>query len=521
MVKNKCIYADIGAIRKEGFQQYLKNYFWPISEKQYQNKINSLHEKYINLTVKTKDPLLRNLLQIDIALVSELQHIYHYQLVSKFSKENGYRLFYTQISNDFFRPNWKEIQNFYRVKKFPYKKISRLTRFLIRSTLFNKHLGFFGIMKGFLAKKKLIGVGSFDALKKKYIKDTKTFCWHYDWPDLFRNKKYNLPKDRIDVFEKSFLNPYISFLKKLDPCIFDDKFVNNLQKVCLRRIRDLFEMYENCIVFDRNTKLLIAEVGKPHSKIIIFKNHSNSICFHHGSDSGEIIQGNSHEKDSLHCKKFAVPTSAIKDSYEENYSKKTLAQLNSIDYFSVNTSFYRDFYNKSLMKKSKNRIRRVMVIGYPMTPFRPMEEVGLFFYFRLEFEYKILSFLKKNGFEVIYKVHPDRANEIEGFYSDVVDKFIKDPFEDVYDYADAFVFGLTSTSTFGYALCTNKPITLFDIHGSKWNQNKKNQLKKRVTFVDAKLSRAQKITFSEEDLINSLVSPKNSDSWGNFEKYFD
>ena len=156
-----------------------------------------------------------------------------------------------------------------------------------------------------------------------------------------------------------------------------------------------------------------------------------------------------------------------------------------------------------------------------MTQWRPMEEVGFFFYIRLEFEYRLITELKNKGFRVLYKAHPDRLQEISGLFEEIVDEFLIDPFEEVWSKADALIYGLTSTSTFGYGLCTNLPITLINLEGTPWNKNQKFFLEGRVSFVPAKLNKNQQIEFSLNNLFDTLRKPKLAKNWSEVGNYFN
>ena len=81
MNNKKNIYGDIGAIKKHGLQSYLNDYFWPISEIEYQNKVNTMQEKYIHILDSIKDPFLYELILVELTFISEIQIIYHYQSV--------------------------------------------------------------------------------------------------------------------------------------------------------------------------------------------------------------------------------------------------------------------------------------------------------------------------------------------------------------------------------------------------------------------------------------------------------
>ena len=138
----------------------------------------------------------------------------------------------------------------------------------------------------------------------------------------------------------------------------------------------------------------------------------------------------------------------------------------------------------------------------------------------MEFEHRLIKELKNKGYRVLYKAHPDRLNEITGFFEGLVDEFLVEPFERVWDKADALIYGLTSTSTFGYGLCTNLPITLIDVDGTVWNKRQKKYLEGRVSFVPGKLNKEQQIEFSSNNLIDTLRKPKSAIKWNDASLYF-
>ena len=53
MNNNKKILGDISAIKQKGLDFYNKNYFWPIDDDTYNKFINSIHDKYIDLLIKS------------------------------------------------------------------------------------------------------------------------------------------------------------------------------------------------------------------------------------------------------------------------------------------------------------------------------------------------------------------------------------------------------------------------------------------------------------------------------------
>ena len=128
----------------------------------------------------------------------------------------------------------------------------------------------------------------------------------------------------------------------------------------------------------------------------------------------------------------------------------------------------------------------------------------IFFYFQLDLEIKLAKLLNKNGYRVIYKVHPDRADSVKGIFDDIVDEILVTPFEKTYQFADAIVFGCLTSTTFGYAVNTNKPIYLLDIEGQFWNKGVRKLLQKRCTMVTSFFDKSNRIIFDEDYIIDKL-----------------
>ena len=71
--KTKTIYGDIDTIKKHGFQEYLDNFDWPISESEYQNNVVLMHKTYIDILNNSKDSLIYDIGLVELALITEIQ----------------------------------------------------------------------------------------------------------------------------------------------------------------------------------------------------------------------------------------------------------------------------------------------------------------------------------------------------------------------------------------------------------------------------------------------------------------
>ena len=157
--------------------------------------------------------------------------------------------------------------------------------------------------------------------------------------------------------------------------------------------------------------------------------------------------------------------------------------------------------------ESNKKIKTVMLMGFPMSCQRRVGEKGLFFLSKISTEYEILVFLKKIGLNVLYKAHPDRREEVEGVFDKVADRVIYDTFEKSWEMADAFIFTYTSTTTFAYALETDRKIILVDVDTNKTDKELRKKLGEIVDYVPATIANDSiRVKFDKEKL-SEVLSP--------------
>ena len=82
-----------------------------------------------------------------------LINILHYNYVKNFLIKNNYEYFFDKSASRFLNPNWEEISKAYEKFDYPYNKLMRLLRKLIKLIYFNRHLKIKNIIKEFYLKK--------------------------------------------------------------------------------------------------------------------------------------------------------------------------------------------------------------------------------------------------------------------------------------------------------------------------------------------------------------------------------
>jgi hypothetical protein len=177
---------------------------------------------------------------------------------------------------------------------------------------------------------------------------------------------------------------------------------------------------------------------------------------------------------------------------------------------SIKQEYYYHLYNKLQGNKPVQNIKKIMLIGFPMSNFYYCGFPGGFAFAQLDMELRLVKLLRAKGYYIMYKPHPVTMNEIEGVFDNYVDDIVEDRYENVYDIADCVMFGDYSTTTFGFSLLTNRPIVLIDVKGNYHFPKSFELLNKRCSIVMAELDESGRINFDENAVLNAVEESVNN-----------
>ncbi len=508
MQKNNFILGDIFAVKEKGLDYLIENYYWPVSNKEFKEFVNFSHGEYLKIINSIDDKDVRNIAIVELSFVAQLQQILHYNYV-KNSVNNDLKLVTSQSSQEFYHPNWELISQYYISLNPVFGMVRRFLRRIIKNILFNRHLSIGDYIHNFIHGSDVIGVGSFDNLKREFIINKNIFCDHMDWIDLYSKKITDSDSKLVNIrriIKHEIVAPYLSKLKNTNSKFTDNIDFTLIQKSWDKRFSDAAYIYLNVLKNKKKSVVLVVEIAKPIHKLITvaYQEMGSSVyCFHHGHDTAVTINSVGHDITSAHCLKYVVPSRGIATKYKKVYPHLTTK------YFSTESNWYKQISQKYLYKPSY-KINKIMLMGFPFNSTRYVDGESNFFYSRVDLEYRLIVFLKKHGYSIIYKAHPDRLSEAHGLYDCIVDEIISEPFESVVHSADCFLFTHSSSTTFGYALLTNKPIFLIDINSNFVDHNSHDLLKKRVNMVPSFAAKSTRIIFDKESILNVLSKPTNN-----------
>ena len=98
--------CDISAIKKSGFESFYQNYYWPVSNKEFEIFSKFIHNTYVDLIIDIKDDSLYDIALIELSFVHSLLQIFHYNYINEFSLNNNIELLHGQGAGDLLNPNW-------------------------------------------------------------------------------------------------------------------------------------------------------------------------------------------------------------------------------------------------------------------------------------------------------------------------------------------------------------------------------------------------------------------------------
>ena len=200
---------------------------------------------------------------------------------------------------------------------------------------------------------------------------------------------------------------------------------------------------------------------------------------------------------------FLVATEYAAHNYTMLH-KKYLQGISETKVYSVNSMYYDRLKSKHAKMESLTKLRKVMVIEYPLTEIR--HNIYSFWPYQLRLMLEVGEFLKNKGVSTIMKRHPDRITESDGLYKSAYSEQILEPFEDVFDQADAYFFMNITSTTFGFAITTNRPIFIFTTWLDEVWEDMQPLIRKRCIAIPSWIDDKGKLNFDREYFSNKLKS---------------
>jgi hypothetical protein len=499
--------TDIYAVKEMGLDAWQADFFWGVSDPEFFELTDALLEAFDHL-YEGQDKEGRDLLLCDVGFIGFFCQHAHALVHAARCAAGGIGLIHGPLSSPIQSPDWATLARrfvwFSRRKDrwaFQIRRMAKRIRFNGDAPLPRR-------IQDLLKTQDVWSLGSFTRLKSEFVKSKRIICDHPYVQTLLTASRPSTGEainERLDAEIQSFGEKVQELLAKKYQVQFAAKpFLD----CWTRRLRSLLSISGCLNLTNRIPKtLLLSELGNPLHRLIALRLRQRGtgvIGFHHGNDMGNAWEKFSGYVEAGVCDEFVCPTAAAARFHEEEYRMSGISRFRPVKFRSVETRYYWDLHEECKKHPCPGKIRTVMVMGYPMNPVRYHYSTADFFLFQLDVELRLMKLLKEKGFKVIYKMHPERRKEAAGLFDGRCDEISIEPFEKVWDQADAFFFGCTTSTTFGFALCTNRPVFVLDVKGRNWNPEAYDLLTRRCVVIPTRFGNGNRLEFDEETILRNL-----------------
>ena len=308
-----------------------------------------------------------------------------------------------------------------------------------------------------------------------------------------------------------FLKPFLTDFRRLATRFGSTPELASIEKCWSQRLQILFGFYRSFLRSNAlPAGLSISAAGNPIRKALgtaARRVGTKVFVFHHGECSGVERYPNAHRNDGSFPDFFVCPTEQIRKNFENNYSASKIEMRSGVRYISSQSNHFDGMRRRYRIAELPGSQNTVMLIGFGMNHHRYLDGAAYFYYFQLDIQYRLCLLIKRLGYKLIYKVHPDRASEVGSLFSSVADVVESRSFEVCWNNCSSYVFSHPGTTVFGHACFTEKPIVLVDLENNNWNEPGYSLLKRRCHTVRAQFNSINRILFDETEFEAKLNNP--------------
>ena len=268
-------------------------------------------------------------------------------------------------------------------------------------------------------------------------------------------------------------------------------------------------------------RLLVAALGNSMNRALAVaarRQGAEVTGFLHGNTVFAQYEHNRINLEMALCDKYVVYTESSIPRLQEIIRKYPPIKGRVPRLVSADGDRFRNDWERSRKIKPVSRIKRVMILEYGIlgdraARFKPPDLVNA------DLIIRVAKLLRKNGYEVVLKRHPDplQIGWAPDPYSPYMD-ISYDRFEDVMDDTDAYVITYPTSSVFHSAVCSNKPIIYLEDGLFEWFDQPRKLFEQRARVVKVSPDDRNRLMFSEDELLEAFSRPVTETDSGYVER---
>lgn len=501
-----CSVLDIEGVAEIGVDAWRAHYAWPVSDEDYESLCTGIWKAWLDAAGKL-DGVSADLLLADIGLPGFLlQHLHvacaHHRLLQAGSSPG-----HGSVIAPYLRPDWNALSQDASLGSRSKSSFQDSLRNAAKGWLLNGHATLPERIGTAAGQGETWALGSRTPLRAAYLEQSRMAC-RFVSHGLFLASDGGGREARLQDVTAQLTDRFRSVSRETLGVDFD---VDAARKTWMARLGVLARLAQGATGLSTLPKrLLLTDLGQPANRIIartLSRSGVTVVGFHHGNEMGAQPFPTSDIVDLLPVDRFAVPSEGCLAWRKKHYEQGWISSLHEVEFERVPTGLYRGWLAESDTVALPEHVETVMIVGFPPNWIRYPHLIAHWGLTQFEVECSLAECLAEAGYRVLYKAHPEWESQLRRVMAGLPCEFVGGRLEDCWPDADAFVFARTSSTSFGFALCTNRPIVLLDHGAQTWEQEGYAMLARRCRMVPAKVQEGLKIEFDKETLLGELRNP--------------
>jgi len=498
---------DVEAIGELGVARWQADFAWPVSDAAFDSLADLIWHGFIALLGRLP-PREADLLMADTLLPATILRSLHFRAVEVHCRESGRRLRAAGIARDYVHPDWAKLARRYDLPGGALERWRFRLRGVAKSLAFNRQAGPLSRASVPFRRHRTWNLGSFSAHKTAYLAAQGGLCAHPYWQGLVAPGAAPAPlAPGLAAGIAQLLAEIAGHAARRLGVAVD---LTAAGEAWLRRLAVLAGHYDRLHATALPRLLLLSETGNPWHRLIsaaVRRQGGQVVGFQHGNEMGVHLNPMSCIAEFGVCDRFVVATATSARWLDALYRASPLARWRPVAFEALPDPQHRSTFAAGRGVALPERIRTVMLMGYPPNWIRYPYFPACYATMRLDLEVRLAKALGEAGVRVIYKAHPQYAEKTAPLFAGLVDRVVGEPLEGTWRQADAFVFAFTGSTTFGFALCTNRPVIVINPAEEAWQPEALALLARRCRLVPAAVDAQNRVQFDAAALRGALAAP--------------
>jgi hypothetical protein len=500
---------DIEGVAAMGLDNWRANYAWPISDAEFGRLAAVVWDAYLDgvaeLTGREQDAF-----KADIVLPNFLLQHLHLSSAAARLRQSSSDVPYGRHVSAHLTPDWEALGQAFAPPPSAPSRLGLGMGALAKNWILNASAPLPARLAACLGRADTWALGSRSPLRAAYQAQTGTVCQYLTLDDLLPaapaasaamgagiHRAVRNCVEKINVGAQRLLGVSLD--------------AESVAGAWMRRLNDLGALMGGTDAIDAlPAQLLLTNLGQPSYRAVALAMRRRGVeivGFHHGTNMGGQPFRVGSIVDLLPVDCFVVPSNACLRWRRDLYAHSRVSELHQARFEHVAQPHYRQWLDDGRRVRLPRQIQSVMIVGFPPNWLRYPHLAGHWALAQLDVEIALIKSLRAAGFAVLYKAHPEWEGQLKHLFAGLDCEFVGGHLETLWQRADAFVFSRISSSSFGFALCTNRPIVLLDVDSQDWVADAYALLARRCRMVPASIGESLRIGFDEMALIDALRMP--------------